>query len=227
LRPSEAEPLQVHLARDGTVSALDRDASPDAGLLEEHPPVRRRQPSPTAHGRALRYFSVLPSGPTGPLGATPQGIPESERRPAHYTNHYTNAARSRPQASTHNREQGILHSLCLCGFRPSGRAQQRAARNKWCGIPLNGESRVRIPPPPPLSTPAAPACQHGTSGLAALAFSSQLLPFRPRCAAHGNQFLRRLDSTLVDWIRNDLLMADSRRPQGGGVLTSGGEVRLC
>src|SRR5215203_512733 len=34
-------------------------------------------------------------------------------------------------------------------------------------IPLNGVSRVRIPPPPPLSTPAAPACQHGASRLSA------------------------------------------------------------
>src|SRR5215208_4089191 len=63
----------------------------------------------------------------------------------------------------HNREQDIPHSLCLCGFLPSDRAQRCAARNKRSGIPLNGVSRVRIPPPP-LSTPA---WQHGDSRLSA------------------------------------------------------------
>ena len=65
-----------------------------------------------------------------------------------YTNRYTNAARSRPQAVTHNREQDIQHSLCLCGFLPSDNEQRRTTRSKRSGIPLNGVSRVRIPPPP-------------------------------------------------------------------------------
>ena len=67
--------------------------------------------------------------------------------------------------------------------------------NESTVIPLNGVSRVRIPPPPPVSTPAAPACQPGASRLSArfgpakaLAFLRQLLPFGPRCAAHGEPF---------------------------------------
>jgi hypothetical protein len=79
------------------------------------------------------------------------GVSRSPKRQrqkyTNYTNHYTNAARSRPQAVTHNRVQDILHSLCLCGFLPAERVQRHSARNKPSGIPLNGVSRIRIPSP--------------------------------------------------------------------------------
>ncbi len=53
-----------------------------------------------------------------------------------YTNHYTNATRSRPQAFTHNCEQDFLQSLCLREFLLSNRVLQRSAGNKPSGIPL-------------------------------------------------------------------------------------------
>ena len=76
-----------------------------------------------------------------------------ELRPPQYTNLYTNAARSRPRAITYNCEHDIQHSRYLSGFLPSDCVRRRTTRNKLCGIPLNGVSRVRIPPPPLQESP--------------------------------------------------------------------------
>jgi hypothetical protein len=84
--------------------------------------------------------------------------------------------------------------------------------NESTVIPLNGVSRVRIPPPPPVSTPAAPACQPGASrlsahfglqrpSLSAVSFSRS----GPAVQRTGNHFLRRLGSTLLARLRDDLL----------------------
>ena len=52
LRRPEAEPLEIRLRGDGAVPAAYRDSSIYAGFLEEHAPVRPRQPASTAHAHS-------------------------------------------------------------------------------------------------------------------------------------------------------------------------------
>jgi hypothetical protein len=71
--------------------------------------------------------------------------------------------------------------------------------------------------PPPLISPALPASQHASSlrlSLSAVSFScSGLAQTRTR-----NHCLWRSDVTLLGRLPDEMLMAESRRPEGGGGL---------
>src|SRR5687768_7337271 len=91
-------------------------------------------------------------------------------------------------------------ALYLCGFLPCAYVQRRTVRNKRSVIPLNGVSRVRIPPPPLFSLAASPPWQHA----AAFGFRSQLFPFGPRLAAQKDHCEQRLGLTLMARLRDAL-----------------------
>jgi hypothetical protein len=143
----EMNPIEQAFSKVKKLSSGRRERSkhssrPPQGRLERS---ARRTPGATSRPAATRHLR------------TTLYENRSNSQSFHYTN-YTNAARSRPHTLTHNHEQDVLYSLCLCGFLPCDHVQRRSTRNKPSRIPLNGVSRVRIPPPPHLSTlrPAAP-----------------------------------------------------------------------